>query len=553
VRCWTGRFDSPLGVTLLTISRDWDVTLSKCKDPVDLDVKRDVVADANVGEDEEHKWLTEQERVESYVFEGKQLNRASKSEPETIAAQYAQIDRSERRKGKNTTVMVGGYAVSKESIGCKDWEAVPTIAGKNAAYAEPKRAKKAPITPQSHCQVCLDGGELVCCQSCPRAYHMACLDKDFQTKAVGFQFNCPQHECFHCLQKTTDAGGMLYRCRWCERAFCEDHLEFDETELIDDNLPEYELLGYPSRGNAFYVRCPPCRTHFVEKPGDKKLCDDMAENIRIEHERRFNNPSTPSTPMTDATTIENTALNTPSLIDDETGYKLNNKGVFKEEHINGSFKNSYGFAPSTTHHPGSMAQSSNLPSFNTQKLGNSTSQKNYITNGSQQNSSSNIRPASMYDSPYSGLNHFHPNRNDIRYHFNGSGPVQFQPMAFSSNNNSGPHSSFGPASGTNAPPYSVTNTTVGDANARFPFVQPALSNSGQYAFQNSHSSSNKKTSPPSTNIKKEPVVIDLLDSDDEVEFTSAKKRKISPEVSTDSSSSSKKRQFSSTYYGHLLD
>ena len=489
------------------------MTLSKCKDrPVDLDVKKDVVADANVGEEEEVKWLTEQERVESHVFEGKHLNRASKSEPETIASQYAQIDRSERRKGKNTTVMVDGFAISKESMGCKDWEAVPTYAGTNAAYAEPKRAKKVPIVPQSHCQVCLDGGQLVCCQSCPRSFHLNCLDKQARTKALGFQFNCPQHECFHCLQKTTDAGGMLYRCRWCERAYCEDHLEFDETELIDDNLPEYEILGYPSRDNAFYVRCPACRTHFIERPGDKKLCDDMAHSISLEHERRFKNSSTPSTPMTNATTLESTAVNTPSL-DDETGWGLNNKGAIKEEYTNGSFRPN--FAPSNAQ-PASMAQS--WPALN--------SQNNDISNGKQQKPSSSAHPSFTYDLSRSGSNHPHP-----QYLPQTNGPALFQPKTFPPR--------VDPASLGNASHHKATNIAARDTNTSSPY----------FASHHGHMSSNQKASPPSMANR---VVIDLLDDsdgDDFIEVTSVKKRKISPELSSHPSSSSNKRQIPSAYYG----
>ncbi|TVY35445.1 putative global transcription activator [Lachnellula subtilissima] len=492
---------------------DWDMTLSKCKDrPVDLDVKKDVVADANVGEEEEVKWLTEQERVESHVFEGKHLNRSFKSEPETIASQYAQIDRSERRKGKNTTVMVDGFAISKESMGCKDWEAVPTYAGTNAAYAEPKRAKKVPIIPQSHCQVCLDGGQLVCCQSCPRSFHLNCLDKQARTKALGFQFNCPQHECFHCLQKTTDAGGMLYRCRWCERAYCEDHLEFDETELIDDNLPEYEILGYPSRDNAFYVRCPACRTHFIERPGDKKLCDDMAHSISLEHERRFKNSSTPSTPMTNATTLESTAVNTPSL-DDETGWRLNNKGAIKEEYTDGSFRPN--FAPLTAQ-PASIAQ--NWPALNSQKDG--------TPNRKQQKPSSSAHLSFTYDSSRSGSNHPH-----AQYLSQTNGPALFQPKTFPPR--------VDPASLASASHHKATNIAARDTNTSSPY----------FASHHGHMSSNQKASPPSMANR---VIIDLLDDsdgDDVIEVASVKKRKISPELSSHPSSSSNKRQIPSAYYG----
>ena len=46
---------------------------------------------------------------------------------------------------------------------------------------------------------------------------------------------------------------MLYRCRWCERGFCEDCLDWDTTELLGENLKEYEILGFPAVTQAYYV------------------------------------------------------------------------------------------------------------------------------------------------------------------------------------------------------------------------------------------------------------------------------------------------------------
>ena len=254
------------------------------------------------------------ERVEASVFDGKKLARQKNTTNKDISQEF--FDRAERRIGKNTTVMVDGYAISKESMNCGEWEAVPTFAGKDPRLAEPKRAKKAAIEPQSHCQVCFDGGELHCCQLCPRAYHFACLDREFQSKAKGWQFNCPQHECYDCSQKTTDAGGMMYRCRWCERAYCEDCLDFEKTELIGDNLVEYELLGYPEMTQAFYIQCHVCTAHFEDSPKDKEYCRSLEEEFKAEYNRRFGDEremSTRAGSLTDATSIETPGVITPHV------------------------------------------------------------------------------------------------------------------------------------------------------------------------------------------------------------------------------------------------
>jgi len=298
--------------------RDWETTVGKCKDqPADVNVKKDAISDAKIDEEEEKKWLTEMERVEASVFDGKLLAKKSKTNKE-IAAEL--FDRADRRVGKNTTVMVDGYAISKESMSCGDWEAVPTFAGKDPRLAEPKRAKKVAVEPQGHCQVCFDGGDLHCCNLCPRAYHYRCLDQEFKGKAKLPQFNCPQHGCYDCQQKTTDAGGMLYRCRWCERAYCEDCLDWEKTLLVGNNLIEYEILGYGAREQAFYIQCHACTNHFAEHPNDRKLCERFESDFKADHERLFGGNremSTRAGSLTDATTIDTPGVITPVAIDDD--------------------------------------------------------------------------------------------------------------------------------------------------------------------------------------------------------------------------------------------
>lgn len=259
------------------------------------------------------------ERVESSIFEGKKLAKLARHQTNRDIAQEF-FNKEERRIGKNTTVMVDGFAISKESMSCDQWVAVPTMAGKDPRLAEPKRPKKAPVEPQPHCQVCMDGGELYCCQLCPRAYHYKCLEPEYQSKAKGWQFNCPQHRCVDCLQGTQDAGGMLYRCRWCERAYCEDCLDFDTTTLIGNTLQEYELLGYPEMVQAFYIQCGSCTDNFKENPDNAKICSYYAEETKFEYEKRFGQlsreTSTRAGSLTDATTIETTGANTPVVPDE---------------------------------------------------------------------------------------------------------------------------------------------------------------------------------------------------------------------------------------------
>ncbi|CAD0088693.1 unnamed protein product [Aureobasidium mustum] len=222
-----------------------ETIIEKCKDkPVDPHVN---------GESEdatEKEWLAKMERVESAVFNGVKYQ---KSVDKTAAA-APELSRADRRVDKNTTVMVDGFAINKESMNCNGWEAVPTLAGKDPRLADPKREKAAPINHQEICQSCFDGGEMYLCSGCPRAYHLACLSDKYKVKATSkMNFHCPQHDCHDCEKSTGNAGGLIYRCRWCHKGFCEDCLDPD-SKLLGETIPEYEVLDYAPKRNAWYIR-----------------------------------------------------------------------------------------------------------------------------------------------------------------------------------------------------------------------------------------------------------------------------------------------------------
>ncbi|KAF1362859.1 ISWI chromatin-remodeling complex ATPase ISW2 [Lizonia empirigonia] len=243
------------------LSWDLETMMSKCRDnPADETQN----PDAQRSEVDEEKWLSVMERVECAVFDGKRFQRQREDKGRTMAANILPdtITREDRRRGKNTTVMVDGFAISKESMNCGDWEAVPTFAGKDPRLADPVKAKRREIVHEEHCLMCFEDGNvghMVECKSCPRAYHYDCLAPEHQSKVSGFSgFYCSQHICTDCGKTTSDAGGLIFRCRWCPRGFCEDCLDWNQTELIGENLPEFEILGEPSPSGGFYVKCPDC-------------------------------------------------------------------------------------------------------------------------------------------------------------------------------------------------------------------------------------------------------------------------------------------------------
>ncbi|KAF2083593.1 hypothetical protein K490DRAFT_51221, partial [Saccharata proteae CBS 121410] len=243
---------------------DLDTIIEKCKDSSS---NSGAATDGNEPAVDEEQWLARMEQVTSAIFEGKKYDR-KKSRKERAAAsafELPELNRADRRVGKNTTVEIDGYAVNKNSVGCKKWEAVPTLSGKKAP-AEPipaKDVKKISWENQGHCQQCWDDaeshGELYLCDTCPRAYHANCLDKDQQkVLKTRNKFNCPQHQCSDCTKKVSQTGGLLYHCRWCANGYCEDCLNWKKAEMVGSTIPEFERLGYPAVNNTFYVKCHQC-------------------------------------------------------------------------------------------------------------------------------------------------------------------------------------------------------------------------------------------------------------------------------------------------------
>lgn len=62
--------------------------------------------------------------------------------------------------------------------------------------------------------MCWDGGDLLCCDYCPGAFHPECLGltaahmKALERK----RWSCPHHTCRKCDRNTGRAGGLLFRC-----------------------------------------------------------------------------------------------------------------------------------------------------------------------------------------------------------------------------------------------------------------------------------------------------------------------------------------------------
>lgn len=268
---------------------DWQTTITKCHEYAEkLAAEAAAVSTSSNPQSDaqaEAEWLSQMERVESRVFEGKAHSTVATSTNSAIAEDWS---REQRRYGMNRVVMVDGHPVLKETIGNNEWEAVKTFAGRNPSLRSPEKRKRAKITHQDHCQVCFDGGEVVACAGCPRVYHPDCLSEPMRAKldTRQNQFYCQQHECIECEQKTTNAGGLIYRCRWCEAGYCEDCLDWNRTQLLGDQLLEYELLDFPQHSQAYYIKCVNCIARHKEDSQARELCEEFEMQWKVQKESK---------------------------------------------------------------------------------------------------------------------------------------------------------------------------------------------------------------------------------------------------------------------------
>ncbi|XP_070583601.1 chromodomain-helicase-DNA-binding protein 3 isoform X3 [Erythrolamprus reginae] len=116
---------------------------------------------------------------------------------------------------------------------------------------------------QDYCEVCQQGGEIILCDSCPRAYHLVCLDPELD-KAPQGKWSCP-----HCEKEGV---------QWEPKEEEEDYEgELDEKEEEDDHM-EYcrvckdggELLCCDACISSYHIHClnPP----LPEIPNGEWLC-----------------------------------------------------------------------------------------------------------------------------------------------------------------------------------------------------------------------------------------------------------------------------------------
>ncbi|XP_030267420.1 chromodomain-helicase-DNA-binding protein 4a isoform X3 [Sparus aurata] len=143
---------------------------------------------------------------------------------------------------------------------------------KKPSKSKPKKKKEAEdgdgyeTDHQDYCEVCQQGGEIILCDTCPRAYHMVCLDPDME-KAPEGTWSCP-----HCEKE-----GIQWEAREEGSEAEEDNGDTGEMEE-DDHHMEFcrvckdggELLCCDSCPSSYHIHClnPP----LPEIPNGEWIC-----------------------------------------------------------------------------------------------------------------------------------------------------------------------------------------------------------------------------------------------------------------------------------------
>ena len=90
---------------------------------------------------------------------------------------------------------------------------------------------------------------------------------------------CPHHTCSTCGRNTAAAGGLLFRCEACPRAFCEDCLP-DKYEMVGE-CDHFKAMGQIHPKQACFILCSETCREQIKKmtPMLEKLMDEMHEKV----------------------------------------------------------------------------------------------------------------------------------------------------------------------------------------------------------------------------------------------------------------------------------
>uniref|UniRef100_A0A6Q2Z3W6 DNA helicase n=1 Tax=Esox lucius TaxID=8010 RepID=A0A6Q2Z3W6_ESOLU len=213
--------------------------------------------------------------------EGKGPNARKKSKPTPKPAEKKKVA---TKKVAPLKIKLGGFNSKRKRSSSEEDEpevesdfddaSMNSVSVSDGSNSRSSRSKKKPkmdedadgyeTDHQDYCEVCQQGGEIILCDTCPRAYHMVCLDPDMENAPEG-TWSCP-----HCEKE-----GKQWEARE-EGSEEEEEVEAEPEE--DDHHMEFcrvckdggELLCCDSCPSSYHIHClnPP----LPEIPNGEWIC-----------------------------------------------------------------------------------------------------------------------------------------------------------------------------------------------------------------------------------------------------------------------------------------
>lgn len=118
---------------------------------------------------------------------------------------------------------------------------------------------------QDYCEVCQQGGEIILCDTCPRAYHLVCLEPELEETPEG-KWSCPHCEGEGVAEQEDDEhqefcrvckdGGELLCCDSCPSAYHTFCLNPPLTDIPDGDwkCPRCSCPPLPGNNSQFHIR-----------------------------------------------------------------------------------------------------------------------------------------------------------------------------------------------------------------------------------------------------------------------------------------------------------
>ncbi len=203
------------------------------------------------------------------LFQGIDYSKFKNASFKDIADAWAEdVRRRGPRESKSRGVLVNGQFVLKQNMYSME-QGEPSVFAKEARRQNSSASSSAVAAMMTastrqvagrdfdHMSVCLhcwEGGELICCDFCPAAYHPSCIGIDAD-EVSSIKWSCPQHACHECGRKAAAVGGTLFRCQMCPTAMCEEHLTLYASDNIANPCHRYVELGQNHPKQACFVIC----------------------------------------------------------------------------------------------------------------------------------------------------------------------------------------------------------------------------------------------------------------------------------------------------------